>query len=102
MVHAHYIGLCFYGRKHVEPTDPLHSSLFGKPQPHSSFHIILLKDLVTMPLLDGSFGNTELAQVDAPAISLGDSAALRNAVLTLEHPSLAARLASLAGTPLNL
>ena len=50
-----------------------------------------------------SSGGTELARVvDARAISLPDNAALRKAVLTLEHPSLAARLASLAGVPLNV
>lgn len=57
--------------------------------------------LTTMKPPGGSFTNTEVAQVNARAISLRDSAVLRNAVLTLEHPSLAARLASLAGTPLN-
>ena len=52
---------------------------------------------------NGSSGGTELARVvDARAISLPDNAALRKAVLTLEHPSLAARLASLAGVPLNV
>jgi len=52
---------------------------------------------------NGSSGGTELARVvDARAISLPDNAALRKAVLTLEHPSLAARLASLAGIPLNV
>jgi len=52
---------------------------------------------------NGSSGGTELARVvDARAISLPDNAALRKAVLTLEHPSLAARLSSLAGIPLNV
>ena len=52
---------------------------------------------------NGSSGGTELARVvDARAISLPDNAALWKAVLTLEHPSLAARLASLAGVPLNV
>ena len=52
---------------------------------------------------NGSSGGTELARVvDARAISLPDNAALRKSVLTLEHPSLAARLASLAGVPLNV
>jgi hypothetical protein len=36
------------------------------------------------------------------AISVDDLAALRKAVATLEHPSLVARIASLAGTPLGL
>ena len=39
----------------------------------------------------------KLARIDVEPISLADIAKLRNAVLTLEHPSLAARLASLAG-----
>ena len=55
-----------------------------------------------MPRDGGSSGNTKLARVDVEPISLPDIAKLRNAVLTLEHPSLAARLASLAGVPLNV
>ena len=55
-----------------------------------------------MPRDGGSSGSTELARVDAEPISLADIAALRKAVLTLEHPSLAARLARLAGIPLNV
>ena len=55
-----------------------------------------------MPRDGGSSGSTEIARVDAKPISLADIATLRNAVLTLEHPSLAARLARLAGIPLNV
>jgi hypothetical protein len=47
-------------------------------------------------------GKTKLPDVQAQAILLRESSALRNAVLTLEHPSLPARLANLVGIPLNV
>jgi EcsC protein family len=54
-------------------------------------------------LVESSASRTEIKpQSITAAISADDLAALRKAVFTLEHPSLAARLASLAGTPLNL
>ena len=53
--------------------------------------------------VEGSTLRTEIKpQSITAAISADDLAALRKAVFTLEHPSLAARLASLAGTPVNL